>query len=297
MTNTFGSSPPTITAVDIDDAGPLQLGHAFVVNAPCVVTHMRYYVASLTLDSESSGSLPFYIWLDGDPDSTVTGTLTIPTDTLGWVAAELSPHLFVPAGRYFGAAVHLPSVTPISYGYAYQQLPARNKLLVAQASGFSYSGTEFDPYDAHIGDWALSTSYLIDVEVAVSEMVNLAPSDIADGDTLQIKRTINGTVNTGGITPITAAYMVNVHVTGGPLDGEDIDVWVPDTVEGIAAASMVLLKELPDPDVGSRWQASDTSLWVYQGGGVYVCFAPGIASPEGSKTTRADTPSLVAWTP
>lgn len=295
MTNVFGSGAPALTAVDVDDAGPLQLGHAFVVAVPCVVTHMRFYVASLTVDTETSGSLPFYVWLQGDPDSIVTGTLTIPTDTLGWVTAELSPHLFVPAGRYFGAAVDLPTVDPISYGYAYQQLPTSNKLITAQGSAFDYSATHFDPYDSHVDGWSLDTSYLIDVEVAVSEMVNLNPASLAEDDVIQVRRTTNGVVNT--ITPITDAYTVNVTVTGGPLDGTDVDVWVPDTVEGLAAADMQLFKEVADPDVGSLWEASDTSLWVYQGGGVYDCFSPGTAFAEGSKTSRAATPSLTTWSP
>jgi len=295
VTNVFGSGAPTLTAVDTDDLGPLQLGHAFVVSVPCVVTHMRYYVASLTVDTETSGSLPYYVWLQGDPASIVTGTLTIPTDTLGWVTAELSPHLFVPADRFFGAAVHLPTVTPISYGYGYQQLPASNRLITAQASQFSYSATHFDPYDDPVDQWSLDTSYLIDVEVAVSEMVHLDPTLLAADDVIQVRRTTNGTVLS--ITPITDAYTVSMTVTGGPLDGTDVDVWVPDTVEGLAAADMQLFKEVADPDVGSRWQASDTSLWVYQGGGVYDCFSPGTAFAEGSKTSRAATPSLTTWSP
>ena len=292
MTNVFGSGAPQVDAIDESDTGPLQLGHAFSAATPCVVTHIRYYVATATMAANTAGSLPFYVWREGEPDSTVTGSLTIPA-SVGWVTTELSPHLFVPADRRFGAAVALPSGTQ-SYGAGFQALPESNKLLTVEGGTFLYDSGPLNPY-AFGG--LLGTSYLIDVEVAVSEMVHLAPASMADGDTLQIERVISGVVNTGGITPVTDAYTVNLHVTGGPLDGTDVDVWVPDTENGLASAAMVLLKELPDPDVGSLWQASDGSLWVYQGGAVYDCFAPGTTFPEGSKTSRAATPSLTTWSP
>lgn len=293
MTNVFGGGAPVISTVIGADTGPLQLAHAFAVSAPCVVTHIRYYVADPGMNAHNP-ALPYRLWLQGDPDSVVTGSVPIPA-SVGWVTHELSPHLTVPPDRRFAAAVSLPAGT-ISYGAAYQQLPASNKLLAATAAGYLYTGTPFNPYE-NLAAWDVFTSYLIDVEVAMSEMVNLAPDDLAEGDLIQVRRTITGTVNPGGITPITDAYTVNVAVHGGPLDGEDIDVWVPDTANGLAAADMQLLKELPDPDIGSRWQSSDGALWVYQGGAVYDCFIGGTVFSEGAKTSRADTPSLTDWAP
>ena len=292
MTNVFGSGAPPVSSVSESDTGPLQLGHAFTVAAPCIVTHVRYYVATTTMSANLSGSLPFHVWRQGEPDSMVSGALTIPA-AVGWVSEEQSPHLFVPAYRAFAVDVSMPSGT-ISYGAGYLALPASNRLLAADGSHFVYSGSVPDPY-TNLDGWSLGTSYLIDVEVAVSEMVNLAPDDLTDGDVVQIRRTINGTVNS--ITPITDAYTVNVHVDGGPLDGEDVDVWVPDTVNGLAAADMQLLKEVDAPDLLSRWEASDGSLWAYVGGGVYDCLISGTSYPADSKTTRASTPSLSPWSP
>jgi hypothetical protein len=174
-------------------------------------------------------------------------------------------------------------------------LPAQSSLIQLPGSKYLYSAGDFNAYD--VDSWAFSTSYLIDVEASVSEMVNLAPASMAEGDVLQIRRTTNGTVNPGGITPITDAYTVNIHVDGGPLDGEDVDVWVPDTEDGLAAASMQLLKEVDAPDLLSLWEASDGSVWAYVGGGVYDCLIGGTTYPADSKTTRAATPSLAAWTP
>jgi hypothetical protein len=291
MTNVFGSGAPAISSVDEADTGPLQLGHRFTTSTSCVITHVRYYVATATMAGNTSGALPFYAWRVGEPDSTVTGTLTIP-GSVGWVTEELSPHLFIPADRRFGIAVSLPSGT-ISYGVGFGVLPRSSRLLQCEGSNFLYDN---DPINAYSGlNGVLGTSYLIDVEVAVSEMVNLAPDDLTDGDVVQIRRTINGTVNS--ITPITDAYTVNVHVDGGPLDGEDVDVWVPDTVNGLAAADMQLLKEVDAPDLLSRWEASDGSLWAYVGGGVYDCLISGTSYPADSKTTRASTPSLSPWSP
>lgn len=292
MTNVFGSGAPPISSVTESDTGPLQLGHAFTVAAPCIVTHVRYYVATTTMSANLSGSLPFYVWRQGEPDSTVSGALTIPA-AVGWVSEELSPHLFVPADRAFGIGASLSAGTQ-SYGAGFQSLPASNRLVSCSGSRYEYTGTEFNPY-SNLASWVLGTNYLIDVEVAVSEMVNLAPDDLTDGDVVQIRRTINGTVNS--ITPITDAYTVNVHVDGGPLDGEDVDVWVPDTVNGLAAADMQLLKEVDAPDLLSRWEASDGSLWAYVGGGVYDCLISGTSYPADSKTTRASTPSLSPWSP
>lgn len=290
MTSVFGGGAPTITSIDEADTGPLQLGHAFTVAAPCMVTHIRYYVATTTMAANTGGSMAYQVWRRGEPDSTVTGSLTIPA-SVGWVTHELSPHLFVPADREFSAAVSLPSGT-ISYGSGTQVLPASNKLIVASGSRFEYSGTPISAYEI---DWTLGTSYLIDVEVAVSEMVHLDPAVLAVADVIQVRRTTNGTVNT--ITPITDALTVNVTVSGGPLDGTDVDVWIPDTTNGLAQADMELLKELDDPDVGTEWESSDGAKWVYQGGAIYVCFSPGTTFAEGSKTSRADTPSLTTWSP
>jgi hypothetical protein len=292
MTNVFGSAAPDISIVADDTVvGGLQIGHAFVVDVPCVVTHVRYYVADPVMATRTGGSLDYYVWRQGEPGTTITGSLTIP-GSIGWVTDELSPHLTIPAGRRFAAAVSF-AAGPQSYGASYAALPAQRSLIQLPGSKYLYSAGTFNAYD--VDSWAFTTSYLIDVEVAVSEMVNLAPADMADGDVLQIRRTINGSVNS--ISAITDAYTVNLHVSGGPLDGEDVDVWVPDTANGLAAADMQLLKEVPDSPFGSQWESSDGALWVYQGGGVYDCFSRGSSFPEGAKTTRAATPSLTPWVP
>lgn len=292
MTNVFGSGAPVISSVSEADTGPLQLGHAFTTVVPCVVTHIRYYVATVTMAANTGGALAYYVWREGEPDSTITGSLTIPA-TVGWVTDELSSPLFIPAGRPFGAGVSLATGTQ-SYGAGFQILPASTDLLTCLASRYEYTATEFSPY-SNLTTWSLGTNYLIDVEVAVSEMVHLAPADIAEDDVLQIRRTINGTVNS--VTTITDAYTVNLTVDGGPLAGTAVDVWVPDTNDGLLSANMEVLKELPDPDIGSRWESDDGARWVYQGGGVYDCFYPGTTYPRDSKTSRADTPSLLTWSP
>ncbi len=294
MTNVFGSGPPAISSIDEADTGPLHLGQAFMVSAPCVVTHVRYYVATATMAANTGGALDFRVWRQGEPGSTVTGSLTIPA-AVGWVTAAVSPPLFVPADRAFAASVSLGSGLQ-SYGAGFQALPASSRLLACSGSRYEYSGYPLSPY-SNLASWGLGTSYLIDVEVAVSEMVHIDPASIAEGDVLQVRRTINGTVNAGGITPADGAYTVNLRVDGGPLDGEDVDVWIPDTADGLASADMVLLKEVDAPDLLSRWEASDGSLWVFVGGGVYDCAISGTSYPADAKTTRADTPSLTAWTP
>jgi hypothetical protein len=91
--------------------------------------------------------------------------------------------------------------------------------------------------------------------------------------------------------------VANVLVAGGPLDGTSIDVWLPDTVEGLASATMKLYRETDDPDLLTLWESADGAVWVYQGAGAYMCVFRSALFAEGSKTRRIDTPSLTEWTP
>lgn len=298
MTNLFGTAAPTVTSIDAD-TGPLQILLAVSVAVPCVVTHARYYVASADLAAEISGSLPFQVWRSGEPDSVVTGTHTIP-GTVGWVDTELSPHLQLPAGRRVGVAISLPATTPLSYGSSPSVFPRSNALMVAHGCDYVYqAGTivSTDPMSPSTGV-GITTNYMIDLEVAVSEMVNLDPGDLAVSDVIEVHRNIRGTVVS--VTPITDAITVNLTVEGGPLDGTDVDVWVPDTTAGLAAADMELQKEIADPVIPSFHQAAsggggDDSIWSYIGGGVYLCVQDGTSFSVGARTTRIATPSLVEF--
>jgi hypothetical protein len=264
-----------------------------------VVTHARYYVASANLAADISGSLPFQVWRDGEPDSVVTGTHTIP-GTVGWVETELSPHLQLPTDRKVCVAVSLPASSPLSYGSAQAVFPVTNALMYGIGNWYEYRSStivNFDPSTASHHTLG-PTSYLIDLEVAVSEMVNLDPGDLQVGDDILVRRNISGTVNT--VTPITDAITANVLVSGGPLDGTSVDVWLPDTVAGLAAADMELQKEIPDPVIPSFHQADsgdggDDSIWSYIGGGVYLCVQDGTSFSVGARTTRIATPSLVEF--
>lgn len=297
MTSLFGSAIPASGFVS-GDAGPLQLMVAVSMSAPSVITHVRYYVTSTSLATELSGTLPYQVWRTGEPLSAVTGNLTIP-GALGWVDDELSTPLQVPTGRRVCVAVSMNPAVSLSAAETPYVFPRFNALITGHGSYFSFNSNTILVTNPDAGDHVFDrTNYYIDVEAAVSEMVNLAPGDMTVGDDITVRRNTSGTVT--AITPITDALTVAVDVVGGPLDGTNVDVWIPDTAAGLAAADMKLLKELPDPGIGSEWQAQtftggDGSLWVYIGGGQYSCFQDGTSFQEGAKTTRADTPSLISW--
>lgn len=299
MTNLYGSAAPTPLVVPAEDDGPIQLGTAFSVGVPCVITHIRYYVASTALAAATGGNVDYQVWRDGEAASAVRGTLTIP-GALGWVTDELSPHLSLPVAKWAGAFLSMPTGTNLPYGVGIGALPRTTALMTAEGTKyFPALGTpvvDVDPNE--VGNCINEFSFYVDLEVAVSEFINLDPAALAVDDPILVRRNITGTVT--AITPITDALTVAVDVAGGPLDGTNIDVWIPDTAAGLAAADMKLLKELPDPPIGSEWQAAiggggDGSLWVYHGGGVYGCFADGSSFREGSHTDRAATPSLIPW--
>jgi hypothetical protein len=292
MTSIFGTDPPTVDRIDTD-TGPLQLMVAVSVTVPCVITQVRYYVASTALATAVSGSLPYQVWRDSEPDSVVTGTMTVP-GTVGWITGTLSTPLQIPAGRRVAVAVSLPATSPLPYGSTNTVFPLSSALMTAHGSWYDYDASTLVVTDPRAATTRAlrATNYLIDLEVAVSEMVNLDPGDMLVGDTLLVRRNIRGDVT--AITPITDAYTVAMDVTGGPLDGTNVDVWVPDTTAGLASADMVLLKEVADPAVPSLHDnTADGSVWCYNGGGIYTCVVDGTTWRKDAKTTRVNTPTLV----
>ena len=293
MTNVFGSAPPPVQATFTDDLGHLQLAHIFTSAVPAVVTHVRYYVASTSLAAEVSGTAPVQVWLLGDPDTVVTETLTIPA-VIGWVDVELTTPLNAPSGRQIVVAVSLDD-SPQSYGLIYNTLPVAAGVLTCVGSTFAYQTDPLSTTNAYtLPTGALRTSYLIDLEVSVSELIIPDPLDLAADDVIEINSHVRGVVNT--VTPITDALTVNITVEGGPLDGTDVDYWVPDTAEGLAAADMQLYQEVDDPAVPSLHQnTADDSIWSYIGGGVYLCVVAGSSFAVLSQTTRAETPTLTEY--
>lgn len=289
MTNVFGSEPPVIDTIFTDDLGELQLAHVFEPSVPCVVTKVRFYVADAGLSAQLGGSAAVQAWRFGDAGSVVTGTLTIPA-TVGWVDATLSSPLQAFADSRVVAAVSLDA-SPQTYGVIYDALPVTAGVLTCTGSTYAYQATHLSSTAIYILPTTLqSTSYLIDVEAAVSEFVIPDPTALVAGDVIEHRTHTRGTVVTN--TPDTDAVILTVTVEGGPLDGTDIDLWVPDTAEGIASADMEILQEVDDPEVPSLHDADDGSVWVYIGGGQYNCCVAGSNFSIGDTTTRADTPSL-----
>jgi hypothetical protein len=294
VTNIYGPDHPA-GVLTLGDLGPWQYMLSASVAASTVITHVRYFVASTLLAAELGGAADYQIWRDGEPTSVVTGTFTIPA-TVGWITDSLATPLQVPSGRRMCLAISLDAAVAQHAGETPGVMPFVSGLITCHGSS-AYQTTDrvytFDPSSgAHPNDGSRSTFYL-DVEFAVSELVDLDPALMTAGDVVLLTQQVRGEVNS--VTADTDAVIANLHIEGGPRDGMDVDYWIPDTPAGLASATMTLHQELPDQALMSVWESSGGALWTYEGGGIYHCGVGGTDYPKGTNTTRNDTPSLVPY--